>query len=569
LNITGTMLYRNLGTRGIRMFGDARDPISGNPEAGRFRAGRIAPRVRLCLFAAAILLSSLSLSAGPASANWAWEEVSPSTYPDLGYAESYNGSIYMIGDWIQVYVPVTDNWTVRGSTGLPWVAYRGGSTIVGDRIYIVDGFIDAQYYNITTDTFIDMVDPPTDRLDFEVAQSGGIIYVLGGWIDGINISINIVEAYNPANDTWWAVAPMLVGRRNAQAVGLDGHIYAIGGFTGLGWATPVNSVERYDPATNAWTLVSSMNDNFFKCGATAHKGKIVVAGGSAYKAFSEVYFPGSDFWVDGPPIPFDNYLDNEMASVGDYVYSVGGRTAPSVLYNKTLRWEVDIPPIAVIAVTPSTTGFIGSVFTFDGSGSSDTDGSVVSWRWDFGDGDTALGVNVVHSYAAKQTFTVTLNVTDDLGAWDETTVQILIMNRAPTIISASPNSALVSLVAGTTQTFAAVADDPDGDVLTYTWRVDGVSEGDNSRFHDFSREGVGTYRVNVTVSDGSAQVWREWSAEVTSRPPPPLDGVMWLIPAIIILMLVAFAIILFVLWRRRRKSEGVTQESSGKKENGA
>ncbi len=538
------------------MFGDARDSMSGNPEAGRFRAGRIAPRVRLCLFAAAILLSSLSLSAGPASANWAWEEVSPSTYPDLGYAESYNGSIYMIGDWIQVYDPVTDNWTVKGSTGLPWVTYRGGSTIVGDRIYFVDGFINAQYYNITTDTFIDMVDPPTDRLDFEVAQSGGIIYVLGGWIDGINISINIVEAYNPANDTWWAVAPMLVGRRNAQAVGLDGYIYAIGGFTGWGWSTPVNSVELYDPATNAWTLVSSMNDNFFECGATAHKGKIVVAGGSAYKAFSEVYFPGSDLWVDGPPIPFNNYLDNEMASVGDHVYTVGGRTAPGVLYNTTLRWEVDIPPVAAIAVTPSTTGFVGDVFTFDGSGSSDTDGSVVSWNWDFGDGYTATGVNVAHSYQAKMAFTVTLNVTDDLGAWNEATVQILIVNTAPTIIAVSPGSSTVSLEVGQTQAFAVVAVDPDNDILTYSWRVDGIPEGGDSAFYDFSREGVRTYRVNVTVSDGSAEVWREWSVEVTSRTPPPLDGVMWLIPAIVII-LAAFAIILFVLWRRRRRSEGV------------
>lgn len=539
--------------------------MSGNPEAGRFRAGRIAPRVRLYLFAATILLSSLSLSAGPASANWAWEEVSPSTYPDLGYAESYNGSIYMIGDWIQVYDPVTDNWTVKGSTGLPWVAYRGGSTIVGDRIYIVDGFIDAQYYNITTNSFIDVVDPPTDRLDFEVAQSGGIIYVLGGWTENNNTSSNVVEAYNPANDTWWAVALMHVGRRNAQAVGLDGYIYAIGGFTGLGWSTPVKSVERYDPATNAWTLVSSMNDYFFECGATAHKGKIVVAGGSAYKAFSEVYFPGSDLWVDGPPIPFDNYLDNEMASVGDYVYSVGGRTAPDVLYNKTLRWEVDIPPVAEIAVTPSDIGFVDGVFAFDGSGSSDLDGTIVSWSWDFGDGDTAAGVSVAHAYATKQAFTVTLNVTDDFGEWDETTVQILIVNRAPTISSVSPVGSPVSLTAGATQAFWVGAVDPDGDTLTYYWRVDGVLEYGNSAIHEFSREGARTYRVNVTVSDGSAEVWREWSVEVKSGPPLEPDGVCWLIPAII-LIVVAVAIILFVLRSRRRRSDGVKQEESEKKE---
>jgi PKD repeat protein len=53
---------------------------------------------------------------------------------------------------------------------------------------------------------------------------------------------------------------------------------------------------------------------------------------------------------------------------------------------------------------------------FDGSGSSDSDGSIVSYDWDFGDGATASGVTASHTYAADGTYTVTLTVTDDLGA---------------------------------------------------------------------------------------------------------------------------------------------------------
>ncbi|MDX1444218.1 MAG: S8 family serine peptidase [Gammaproteobacteria bacterium] len=55
---------------------------------------------------------------------------------------------------------------------------------------------------------------------------------------------------------------------------------------------------------------------------------------------------------------------------------------------------------------------------FDGTGSSDSDGSIVSYAWDFGDGNTATGSTASHSFAAAGDYTVTLTVTDDAGATD-------------------------------------------------------------------------------------------------------------------------------------------------------
>jgi len=65
---------------------------------------------------------------------------------------------------------------------------------------------------------------------------------------------------------------------------------------------------------------------------------------------------------------------------------------------------------------PNQTIILGETAHFDGSASSDADGTISSFVWNFGDSGVATGANVSHTYAAAGPFTVTLTVTDNQGA---------------------------------------------------------------------------------------------------------------------------------------------------------
>jgi YVTN family beta-propeller protein len=74
----------------------------------------------------------------------------------------------------------------------------------------------------------------------------------------------------------------------------------------------------------------------------------------------------------------------------------------------------DQGPVAAFLVTPASAGHASS---FDATSSSDADGSVASYHWDFGDGSTqtTTSATTTHTYATAATYTVTLTVTDDAG----------------------------------------------------------------------------------------------------------------------------------------------------------
>ena len=90
-------------------------------------------------------------------------------------------------------------------------------------------------------------------------------------------------------------------------------------------------------------------------------------------------------------------------------------TAPGLIANK--------PPRAAPTTTP-TSGTAPLTVSFDGSQSADSDGSIATYLWTFGDGSTATGKTASHTYTGAGDYTATLNVTDNQGATGTTTVTI-------------------------------------------------------------------------------------------------------------------------------------------------
>jgi len=91
-------------------------------------------------------------------------------------------------------------------------------------------------------------------------------------------------------------------------------------------------------------------------------------------------------------------------------------------------------------------------------------------------------------------------------------------NGDPFISSYSPGTP-VTVPAGTTQVFKVTAWDPDGDPLTYTWKIDGVTTGQTTNAQSYSptSANVGAHTVEVIVSDGKGGTDTQlWNVTVTA-----------------------------------------------------
>ncbi len=183
------------------------------------------------------------------------------------------------------------------------------------------------------------------------------------------------------------------------------------------------------------------------------------------------------------------------------------------------HYVIGAPPVPNIAPSAAFTAeAVGKLVTFDGTGSSDLDGEIVDWAWDFGDGTSGSGAITSHSYDASGTYTVTLTVTDDDGD-----IAVRSHDVVVTIVVIPPTAAFTHSVDGLTVSFDGTGStDADGEVVTYTWDFgDGSPAGSGATTsHTFATGGDHVVTLTVTDDDGAtASVSHTVTTEVPNQAP--------------------------------------------------
>jgi YD repeat-containing protein len=132
-------------------------------------------------------------------------------------------------------------------------------------------------------------------------------------------------------------------------------------------------------------------------------------------------------------------------------------------------------PAASFTLTPNPV-VSGNSVSFNGSGSTDPDGTIVKYEWDFdgnGSYETSTGATATttKTFATAGSVTVGLRVTDNNGGTATTTRALTVSNRAPTSsFTATPNPVPTGTIVNLS---GAASSDPDGTIAKYEWDLDG------------------------------------------------------------------------------------------------
>jgi PKD repeat protein len=190
--------------------------------------------------------------------------------------------------------------------------------------------------------------------------------------------------------------------------------------------------------------------------------------------------------------------DNENATATDFceVVVVDEREPP----------KENCPPIAFAMPKCQQIG-VNETASFDGSGSVDLDGTIVSYEWDFGDGTSGTGVFVSHQYDEEGSYDVVLIVTDDDNASSSDICFVYVCeskepwpgDNLPPVPDCTPKTREI-FVGEYAKFHGTNSYDPDGYIISYKWDF---SQGIiyNGVFTSHRMSQVGTFEVIFTVRD--------------------------------------------------------------------
>jgi PKD repeat protein len=172
----------------------------------------------------------------------------------------------------------------------------------------------------------------------------------------------------------------------------------------------------------------------------------------------------ANFWNDSSEGNYwDDYtgVDADHDGIGDTPYQINGTTLVDMY---PLMEPITDTPTALFSYSPTALTIEDSISFTDLS--TDADGLITSWYWEFGDGTTSMLQHPIHSYKKSGNFTVNLTVSDIAGAYASVSQTLSVDNLAPTAaFSYTPLQPTdIELVSFTDESV-----DLDGSIVNWTW----------------------------------------------------------------------------------------------------
>lgn len=195
----------------------------------------------------------------------------------------------------------------------------------------------------------------------------------------------------------------------------------------------------------------------------------------------------------------DNFVPfNTGLPLGVIVQDLEISGSPHVMVAATYArgaWKVSLGGSsnqAPVAGFNSSTNLLVANFS---STSTDADGTIASYAWNFGDSSTSTAQNPSHTYAAAGSYNVALTVTDNQGATNtiSKTVSVTAANQAPV-------ANFSSSISGLTVSFTDSSTDADGSIASRAWNFGDASTSSlQNPSHTYTA--AGTYTVSLTATD--------------------------------------------------------------------
>lgn len=288
---------------------------------------------------------------------------------------------------------------------------------------------------VTLDVTVDLTAVPTQ--DFGVAQgivsynSAVLQYVSGTAPPGSGLTNLTVNASTPGSITFGNFA---TGVPPKGLVGVARFTFQVKNTTGTSaTVTQLQIAAAGDGFTALDTLFRVVEDTFSVGAGSGNLAPSASAGGPYSGAagaainFNSAGSSDPDGTIASYAWTFGDGATSSLAAPSHSYASAGSYTATLTVTdnqgaNGTAQASVTVSGggggnLAPMAVAGGPyTGAAGAAIAFSSAGSTDSDGSIASYAWDFGDGGSSTLANPGHIYAAAGSYTATLTVTDNQGA---------------------------------------------------------------------------------------------------------------------------------------------------------